>query len=278
MELSAPPDSAACWHVRVPALSNPGRETYNQAARDAVAIIFTTIREISVLPDEEFDRLLNEALEADLISHIVFGVVFDVAYSGPVDAVLFARAPRCDCAPLRDDGRCPQPGHGLEFPARPGPGYSPERGSEQARERYVMLPPLLRSTLPALREDSQFHETVRSLRADGWPDWQILLAVFNVAKNSRMNVITLPRSREEHSRLRDQFLEPEPPGDPVSPEIFTADRLRESAAITLASTLLNHWHLAMRQNPVDQTALHQLLVKRYMYGRDDASHDDLFSA
>jgi hypothetical protein len=141
-----------------------------------------------------------------------------------------------------------------------------------------MLPPLLQSTLPALRTDIQFHETVRSLRAEGWLDWQILLAVFNLAKNARLSPIIAPHSSEEQKRLRKRFLEPEPPGDPIPPQVFMAQRLRDVAAITLPSTLVNHWHLVLRQNPVDQAALSRLLAVRYMYGQDDAPHADLFGA
>jgi hypothetical protein len=119
---------------------------------------------------------------------------------------------------------------------------------------------------------------VRSLREEGWLDWQILLAVFNLAKNARLSPITAPRSSDEQQRLRDRFLEPEPPGDPIPPEIFTAQRLREMAAITLPSALINHWHLSLRQSPVDHVALRRLLAERYMYGQDDAPHDDLLGA
>jgi hypothetical protein len=137
---------------------------------------------------------------------------------------------------------------------------------------------LLQSTLPVLRADERFRETVRSLRSEGWPDWQILLSVFNVALNARLDPITPPRSPEEQRRLRERFLKPEPPGDPVPAEVFTAQRLRDASAITLPSALVNHWHLALRQKPVDQAALRRLLAERYMYGRDDAPHEDLFGA
>jgi hypothetical protein len=90
--------------------------------------------------------------------------------------------------------------------------------------------------------------------------------------------ITAPRSSDEQQRLRDRFLEPEPPGDPIPPEIFTAQGLREMAAIALPSALINHWHLSLRQSPVDHVALRWLLAERYMYGQDDAPHDDLLGA
>jgi hypothetical protein len=64
----------------------------------------------------------------------------------------------------------------------------------------------------------------------------------------------------------------------VPAEVFTAQRLRDVSATTLPSALVNHWHLALRQNPVDLVVLRRLLTERYMYGRDDAPHEDLFGA
>jgi len=278
MDLGTTADSAASWQARLPQLSAPGKDAVNRLASEAIAVTLAAVREISVLPHDAFDHMLDGALEADLMSHVVCGVAFDTAYAGVIDAEMFADAHRSECVPLRDDGRCPQSGPGMEFPSRPGPGYSPERGREQARFRYERLPSLLQSTLPVLRADDRFRETVRSLRSEGWPDWQILLSVFNVAKNARLDPITPPRTREEQRRLRERFLQPEPPGDPIPAEIFTAQRLRDTTAITLSSALVNHWHLALRQNPVDQAALRRLLAERYMYGQDDAPHEDLFGA
>ncbi len=278
MELGTIRDNAASWQARLSQLNTPGKDAVNRLASEAIAVTLAAVREISVLPADAFDRMLDGALEADLMSHVVCGVAFDTAYDGVIDAGMFADAHRSECVPLRDDGRCPQPGPGMEFPARPGPGYSSERGREQARVRYERLPSLLQSTLPVLRADERFRETVRSLRSEGWPDWQILLSVFNVALNARLARITPPPSREEQRWLRERFLEPEPPGDPVPAEVFTAQRLRDASAITLASALVNHWHLALRQNPVDQAALHLFLSERYMYGCDDVPHEDLFGA
>jgi len=277
MDLGTAPDTAS-WQVRLPQLGAPGKDAVNQLASETIAVTLAVVREISVLPDDAFDRLLNDALEGDLMSHVVCGVAFDTAYEGVIDAEMFAEAHRGEYIPLRDDGRCPPPGRGMEFPSRPGPGYSPERGREQARFRYERLPALLQSTLPVLRADERFGEAVRSLRSEGWPDWRILLSVFNVAQNARLGSVTPPRSREEQRRLRERLLEPEPPGDPMPAGIFTAQRLRDVSATTLPSALVNHWHLALRQDPVDLAALERLLRERYMYGRDDVPHEDLFGA
>lgn len=278
MDLGPGPDRAASWQVRLPQLSSPGKDAVNRLTSEVIAVTLAAVREISVLPDDAFDHMLNDMLEADLMSRVVCGVACDTAYGGVIDAGMFADAHRSEYVPLRDDGRCPQPGPGMEFPSWPGPGYSPERGREQARFRYERLPSLLQSTLPVLRADERFRETARSLRSEGWPDWQILLSVFNVTQNARLDPITPSRSREEQQRLRKRLLEPEAPGDPVPAEVFTAQRLRDVSATALPSALVSHWHLALRQNPVDLVALRRLLTERYMYGRDDVPHEDLFGA
>ena len=79
MDLGTTPDSAASWQVRLPQLSAPGKDAVNRLASEAIAVTLAAVREISVLPDDAFDHMLDGALEADLMSHVVCGVAFDTA-------------------------------------------------------------------------------------------------------------------------------------------------------------------------------------------------------
>jgi hypothetical protein len=265
----------ARWEVVLPSIHIRDRDEYNRIARETLTVVHCAVRDASVLPDERLESMLFEALDAGVLSNILFGVPFDIAYADSIKADDFARIPRSERALVVDDGRTPAPGSILSFPETAGPGYSLEEGTNQAANRYETIPGLLRSTLPSLRRDRQFRETVRALRADGWLDWQILVAVFNVAANARIRATPPPRSAEEAQRLQERFLAPEPVDDPLEPGIFAPELLHEALMRSLGSTLHN-WGLAIPVNGVHSEALRELLSRRYNYGVDDASHIDPF--
>ncbi len=265
----------ARWEVVLPSIHIRDRDEYDRIARETLAVVHCAVREASVLPDERLESMLFEALDAGVLSNILFGVPFDIAYADSTKADDFARIPRSERSLVVDDGRTPAPGPILSFPETAGLGYSVEDGIRQAATRYETIPRLLRSTLPSLRRDYHFQETVQALRADGWLDWQILVAVFNVAANARMRSSPPPRSAEEAQRLQERFLAPEPADDPLDPSIFAPGLLHEALMMSLGSTLHN-WGLAIPVNGVHPEALRELLSRRYNYGVDDASHIDPF--
>jgi len=108
MDLGTTTDGAEPRQARLAQLSAPGKDAVNGLAAESIAVTLAAIREISVLPDDAFDRMLDGALEADLMSHVVCGVAFDTAYADVIGAGIFADAHSSECIPLRDDGRALQ--------------------------------------------------------------------------------------------------------------------------------------------------------------------------
>jgi hypothetical protein len=60
----------------------------------------------------------------------------------------------------------------------PGPTYSPGTAEKLLRNRYDVFTQNMRYTLPRLLADQGFRELITQLRAEGWKDWDIALAVF----------------------------------------------------------------------------------------------------
>ena len=73
----------------------------------------------------------------------------------------------------------------LAWRGGPGPNYTSEEAAEGIRTRYERSAAMMQVTLPALVKDPTFRAIVATLRDEGWPDWQILELVANLALNSR---------------------------------------------------------------------------------------------
>jgi hypothetical protein len=169
----------------------------------------------------------------------------------------------------------PLPHEDLAMPTAPGSGYDQEHSLAEVEHRYRDLPPRMIPTLDALRQDEAFAETLTVLREEGWSDWQLLLAVHNVAKNARLTLLA-PSTREEAKAMTKRFMAPEPAGKPMPAELFTADALREAIRMTVGSSAMSWWKLTLRQNPLDSDATLALLRARYGWASDDVDHTDPF--
>jgi len=131
-------------------------------------------------------------------------------------------------------------------------------------------------TLEKLRTAGRFANVLRELRGEGWRDWQLLLAVHNVAKNAR-HKFRAPANERERKAMAAQFMSPEPEGKPIDANLFTADALRQGLRTTVVASAHNWWGLEIRQHPIDADAVLELLRVRYGWASDDIDHDDPFA-
>jgi hypothetical protein len=120
-----------------------------------------------------------------------------------------------------------------------------------------------------------FADVVATLRAEGWKDWQILIAVHNVAKSARHTFTASAATRAQRQAMVDKFMAPEPDDDPISPSSFTVDALRQALSMASASSAMNVWNLRLRPQTPPSGVL-ELLRSRYGWADDDVEHDDPF--
>jgi hypothetical protein len=117
---------------------------------------------------------------------------------------------------------------------------------------------------------------VAEQRSDGWKDWHILMAVFNIIFNYRRAV--------QGESLRDPAVreswEPNAPEDPSDPMIdlaeLNADALRKALMFSTGATV-DALGLVIRAQFTPAELL-RILATRYGYWENDIPHDDPFSA
>lgn len=165
----------------------------------------------------------------------------------------------------------------LVWPDGPGPTYSLAKSQEMIQNRYDNISNNLRLTIPMLQASERFSEVGSTLRAQGWRDWHILLAAFNVTLNYRQstpggvgNVSELKTAIIEASNKAEDGQEPPVPVGMFNP--VAMDRMRQNAM--LAS--LENWGLELHQSTPDIHGIERLLVTRFGYWEDDVPHEDPF--
>lgn len=275
-DLSSTPEESRL-DLQLPAVGRPTVSHINAVGRETLGAVTAAVVLPSTINDEQFQDMMVVALEDELLSAVVFGVPYDLAWRSVVSESEFSTWPR-SAPPLADPmATWPLPHDDLAMPTTPGPGYDRAHSLAEVEHRYRDLPPRMMSTLDALRRDQAFADTLAVLRGEGWSDWQLLLAVHNVAKNARLTLLA-PANEAETKAMAKMFMAPEPHGDPMPAELFTADALREAIRMTVGSSAMSWWKLSLRQSPLDPDATLALLRTRYGWATDDVEHVDPFDA
>jgi hypothetical protein len=262
------------WRVRLPQVGTRSPDGFQKIGQETLTVVMSAISDVSVLPQNELSAIFDRLVSQGLLGKLTFGTVYDVAYGEMIPRSTFEEAPRETTPPL-DTGVTPQPRLAPELvPDGPGPHYDPDKSINLVRGRYENITKILTATLPELRSHEPFLEVVKHLRAAGWKDWHILMAVVHVAQNNRFQFIA-PRTEAETKEFFELFTSPEATGEPAPLRLFTEDALRKAIRFSWPSTL-KVWGLVLKQNPPDIQAIENLLAQRYSYWLDDSPHDDPF--
>ena len=128
-----------------------------------------------------------------------------------------------------------------------------------------------------LAVSEEFLSIVKVLRAKGWLDWHILVAIANIVMNYRnpydpselLSEATLRELTQTASRPESASAEPVPLG------LFTLSDMNLNRQLAMMS-LVNNWGLECQQRTPDLPAIESLLAVRYGYWEDDVPHADPF--
>ncbi len=265
------------WRLRLPTADPADLET--EPSRLLAALIKVVLSQ-SLLSDEAFMNLVERALSGGLWHKLLVGRPYDemADFLGPDDyrmmAALADQAVGADTAYSQAKPAALPPWTG------PGPGYEHEAALDIVRNRYAVMLPIVRYTLPRLAADSGFRRTATQLRQEGWRDWHLLTAIANAVGNHRAQQQGLrlsPDDSEEHrARILAAMQAPERPDDPPVPaEAFTERALRSHLSVAAVNTARG-FGLAIRPGALDPQALLSVLGDRYGYWTDDIEHTDPF--
>lgn len=250
-------------------------EPFDEFETNVLSIVATLAATVSALPHETFMSQVTACAEVGLGNRIVVGRPYD-SVAGLLDDDHYAKLATLPDSRIGNLDSAAATRPELESPKTTGPGYDQADALECAQWRYEHLPQLINQSLPLVLGDATIRAFLAQLRTDGWLDWQLLLALHNLAANARVRHARLdiqdPAQREEIHRL---FREPETDTSPVLLlNEFTPSAIADQLDVGLLTALQGLGLESHPQTP-DFVAIARLLRTRYRYGTDDVEHDDL---
>ena len=273
-----PSNDGRAWKVRLVSATEPGSVDPDSVNRKLLVAMATILRDASLLPQAEFEAIIERAFER--------GLAHMLSPARPYDEIAAAWVPDEDSVEI-DRERFSTPWECLDKPSGvhgqlqwkngPGPTFEVRQAEEMLRNRYTLFSRTLQKTLPMLRTAEQFGETVRRLREEGWLDWHILTAVANIVMNYRSSLTGQdPRRRGVRETVARFAFEPETDSSPLAPpHIFTLDAMQSARQIAMLP-LVRHWGLEFHQATPDLGGIERLLASRFGYWDHDVHHDDPF--
>ena len=245
---------------------------------ELLAALTTILLDASLLPRDDYMAELEDAYRRGLPHKLGIGRPYDELVSIVLSHERFDGFGRRAARPPVDPAAHPASAHpALAWQGGPGPTYSRETAEELLRNRYEVFAQNMRYTLPRLLADQGFGELITQLRAEGWKDWHIALAVFSRTHGLRIRLsgddLGDPATREKLSLLA---YEPEEPGWPTPPaRLYTHEELVQARQIAMLK-LPEYWSLELRQATPDFPAIESFFAERYAYWTDDIEHEEPF--
>ena len=134
----------------------------------------------------------------------------------------------------------------------------------------------LKLTLPRILKAAEVRAAVEHLKKEGWRDWHILMAMFNI----RANFVVRERvGNEDPEKMSKEFKElmnrEEQKSDPQPPaDLFTTGKLQEALKVYEPAALKTLGFHCWQETPV-HAAIHEFLG-RFNFWTDDIPHADPF--
>ncbi|WP_091471022.1 hypothetical protein [Paenarthrobacter nitroguajacolicus] len=138
---------------------------------------------LSALSQEQILDMLGQAFARGFLNNLSFGRPYDET-AGLLDNSHYVRASEVGQQILSLGESASQPVEALKQPTSYGPGFSETEWREMIRERYEAK--LISFTLARVLRNTTCRGILSELRDEGWLDWHLLLAIFNVATNYRV--------------------------------------------------------------------------------------------
>jgi hypothetical protein len=263
------------WRVTLP--PNQTAEGFEKLQQHIFAFGVAILTEISLLSQEELVDIIEAMYKKGLSTKTIVARPYSELFDKFVPEELFSSSSRSD-GPPAPDWRPPANAH-LPWNDSDGWSYEPKDTIARVESRYQKSLASLRFTLSRLRRSAAFQRTVAALRAKGWRDWHILMAVMNLTANLRVNALINAGHHPEAAfeDYRKKLGKEEAEGEPVPPaELFTAEALRDALQTSYLSTLKQHGFTVNQSTP-DFPAIEKFLRHRSHYWDLDVEHQDPFA-
>ena len=275
------PDNNVCrWRLSVPREPLHGTDGVEAFRSQMFACFVKIVRSLSVMPDEQFIEVFRREVAPHLFANDFFARRLPELLDFFAGRERFGAVGRRECAtPIDAMSWEPPEVKALAWVKTPHPKFDEATALQQVSRRYLVSLAGLRYTLPHVMADPAFHKTVATLRADGWKDWHLLMAMLNAVANYRVKLRLDAHVNEERyaEAMKDEMFSPEKPDClPVPASHLTRELLRVHLLMALNSGLSSEGLRFHHPTPILDD-LFTYARHRWRYFDLDVDHPDVFA-
>jgi len=274
-----PDNEVATWRIGFPRKWIGNKEFLEDLKVDILSIAFTILENCSVLSYDnlkiEWDKTFSEGITSKTFnvrsySELYLEFLEEDHFNLPYRGSLLFLLPHMEFKSQEYDL--------LKWVDEDGPGYSEELAKKIVINRYENAIKPIRYTLQRLLGNEDFRYQINRLKKEGYLDWQILLLIFNITLNYKLNqLITRDTPLDKRNQIYESLIssEEEENDVEVSPSLFTQEIFEFQWKFQLGA-IAKTWGLELRQKTPDFKALERFLDVRYHNSEIDVDHNDIF--
>lgn len=245
--------------------------------REILGAVGVLLIRLSALSQDQILEMLDRAFGRGFLNQISFGRPYD-EIAGLLDETHYSQAVKAGNQIIGTADYASPASSTLEQPSSFGPGFTETTWHQMIEERYEVSA-LVSFTLARILRNDTCRRILSELRDEGWLDWHLLVAIFNVATNYRIRRHLGPDSSnmQMYQQVSREFTRKaetaETPNIPL--HHFSKEELGQAfelATLSIAARLGLHID---RETP-NIKGVRQLLDRRYGFTQD-VPHPDLLA-
>lgn len=155
--------------------------------------------------------------------------------------------------------------------------YDKTKAEELIKARYVKSMPSIRLTLKRIIPTKSFQLLKEKLRSQGWKDWHILLAFFNLVMNYRMEKLRISGNIGAMEKFYQEYPYEEEREDAVNIPIEEINEvnMKRNLQVSMLGTLKG-LGFSLERKMVKPEEIADFLAEKFNYWEDDVTHEPIF--
>lgn len=155
--------------------------------------------------------------------------------------------------------------------------YDKKKSEEMIKIRYKKCIPPIRLTLKKIVPTEKFQQLKENLRLNGWKDWHILLAFFNLVLNYRMHELGFLNNFERRAEFTNNFMYKEEKEGSIQIPLseFTEKNMTISLEQSMLATL-KIYGFSLKGKLLEIDEIKRFLSEKFNYWEDDVEHENIF--
>lgn len=198
-----PSHEDSVWDLSIPSLTSSEDAAIKLHNAHLIATLRILLSNITVLQTDEFNNAFDEMLKKNMIADKILGTnTYEKVYFNLLTEEEFNESRRRDFSSLNFSNQKISE-NTLELYDGFSEKYNNEKSLEHIRFRYESIQKRLSVSLSKWIEEPKFIDLIKALRALGWLDWQILVALQNYVLAAKVEINLRSSPETDPTKLND---------------------------------------------------------------------------